>query len=317
MRKILVSYQVPEPALEGLKEDFELICPTNKSFTYEEIAEKIVDCEALMAVNIKVDQPLIDQAKALKIIANYGAGYDNIDVAYATSKGIVVTNTPDAVAEATAELTFGLMSCLLRNIAFCDRQLRYNPDFRWGMLLNYTGRSLYGKTLGIVGMGNIGRAVARRAVAAKMKIIYHNRHRIFDAFERELSADYVSLPELLQSADVVTLHTPLNDTTHHLIGQQELDMMKPDAYLINTSRGAVVDEEALVRQMKAGKLTGAALDVFEHEPSITDELLQMDNVLLTPHIGTETHEARIEMGQQAAANLLAFFQQKLPPNAVN
>lgn len=317
MKKVLISYQVPEETLEALKEDFEIIYPSEKSFTYEEVAEKIVDCEALMAVNIKVDRTLIDQAKNLKIIANYGAGYDSIDVAYAASKDILVTNTPDAVAEATAELAFGLMSDLLRNIAFCDRQLRHNPDFRWGMLLKHSGRSLYGKTLGIVGMGNIGRAVARRAVAARMKILYHNRNRVFDPFERENSADYVSLNELLQSADVITIHTPLNDQTRHMIGKKELEMMKPSAYLINTSRGAVIDEETLIAHLKAGKLAGAALDVFEHEPSVPDELLQMDNVLLTPHIGTETYEARVAMAQEAVHNLLAYAHQKTPPNVVN
>lgn len=317
MKKILISYQVPQEGLKELEQQFQVVYPSEKSFSYEEIAEIIEDCDGLMAVNMKVDQHLIDRAKKLQIIANYGAGYDNIDVAYAAAKGITVTNTPDAVTEATAEITFGLMLSLLRNITYCDRKLRYDPEFRWGMLLSHTGRSLYGKTLGIIGMGKIGKAVARRAIASNMKVMYHKRSQLFEAFEREYSANYVSLSYLLQTADIISIHTPLTDATHHLIGRKELEMMKPSAFLINTSRGAVIDEEALIAHLQAGKLAGAALDVFENEPSIPEELLQRDNVVLTPHIGTETYEARLDMTYEAAYNLITFFAGKTPPNVVS
>lgn len=317
MKKILVSYQVPKEGLRELEQQFQIIYPAEKSFSYEETAEYIEDCDGLMAVNMKVDQHLIDRAKKLQIIANYGAGYDNIDVGYAASKGVVVTNTPEAVTEATAEITFGLMLSLLRNITYCDRKLRHDPEFRWGMLLEHTGRSLYGKTLGIIGMGKIGRAVARRAVASKMHVVYHKRNPLFDAFEWEYSAHYVSLPDLLQTADIISVHTPLTDTTRHLIGSKELEMMKPSAFLINTARGAVIYEQALIAHLQAGKLAGAALDVFENEPSIPEELLQMENVVLTPHIGTETYEARLGMTYEAVHNLLAFFAGKTPPNVVS
>lgn len=316
MKKILISYQVPKEGLKELEQQFQIIYPSEKSFTYEEIAQLIKDCDGFMAVNMKVDKDLIDRGKKLQIIANYGAGYDNIDIAYAASKGITVTNTPDAVTEATAEIAFGLMLDLLRNITYCDRKLRYDPEFRWGMLLSHTGHSLYGKTLGIIGMGKIGKAVARRAVASKMKVIYHKRYPLFEAFEREYNADYVSLPELLQTADIISIHTPLTGSTHHLIGRKELEVMKPSAYLINTSRGAVVDEQALVAHLQAGKLAGAALDVFENEPSVTKELFHMDNVVLTPHIGTETYEARLDMTYQAVQNLMTFFNGKTPGNVV-
>ncbi len=316
MKKILVSYQVPREGMKAFEQQFEVTYPDRQSFTYEEVSQQIESYDGLMAVNIKVDRALIDRAPHLQVIANYGAGYDSIDVAYAASKGITVTNTPNAVTEATAELAFGMMISLLRRISYCDRQLRQNPDFQWGMLKGHTGRSLYGKTLGIVGMGRIGRAVARRAVASRMKVLYHNRHPLFEAVERESGAVYVTLPELLQSADVISLHTPLTKDSRHLIGRRELEMIRPTAYLINTARGPVVDEQALVARLQAGKLAGAALDVFENEPQITAALLSIDNVLLTPHIGTETIEARIEMAQQAAENLIAFFEEKTPPYVV-
>ncbi len=316
MKKILVSYQVPKEGLQVLEQHYQLTYPSGKSFTYEEVLEMIGSYDGLMAVNMKVDQTLIDQGKNLQIIANYGAGYDNIDVAYATSKGIVVTNTPEAVTEATAEIAFGLMLSLTRNITYCDHKLRHDPEFRWGMLLQHTGHSLYGKTLGIIGMGRIGRAVARRAVASKMKIIYHNRSPLFEPFEREYEAEYTSMAALLKTADIVSIHTPLTSHTRHMIGRQELEMMKPTAYLINTARGSVIDEQALVAHLAAGKLAGAGLDVFENEPHITEELLRMDQVVLTPHIGTETIEARTDMTLEAAQNLIMFFQGKTPRNVV-
>lgn len=316
MKKILISYQVPKEGLKEIEKQFEITYPSKKSFTYEEVHEMIGAYDGLMAVNMKVDRALIDRGEKLQIIANYGAGYDNIDVAYAMSRGITVTNTPDAVTEATAEIAFGLMLSLLRNITYCDRKLRQDPDFRWGMLLGHTGHSLYGKTLGIVGMGRIGKAVARRAAASKMNVLYYNRRQVFEVFERENKAEYTSLDDLLKTADIISIHTPLTAFTHHLIGQRELEMMKPSAYLINTSRGPVIDEQALVTHLQSGKLAGAALDVFENEPHITEELLQMENVILTPHIGTETIEARTEMALQAAGNLISFFNGKTPPNII-
>ena len=318
MPTLLISYTLPEPSLRSLAEHFELIYPTEaQSFSSEEILEHIVKADAYLAVNVAVDRSVIDRGERLKIIANYGAGYDSIDVSYAAKKDIPVTNTPTAVTEATAETAFGLMLSLLRNITYCDRQLRHNRDFVWGMLKSHTGRSLYGKTLGIVGMGRIGRAVARRAVVSGMRIIYHQRHPLFSGVEREVGAEYRSLNELLTEADVVSLHVPLTDSTHHLIDQAALNRMKPSAYLINTARGPVVDQAALIRHLQEGKLAGAGLDVFEEEPQVPEELLAMDNVVLTPHIGTETIEARMAMAAEAERNLVAFFAGDQPPNVVN
>lgn len=318
MPTLLVSYILPEPSLRSLANHFELIYPTDtQAFSDEEIAQHIVRADAYLAVNTAVDRSLIDRAERLKIIANYGAGYDDIDTAYAADRGIPVTNTPTAVTEATAEIALGLMLSLLRNITFCDRQLRHNQDFVWGMLKTHTGRTLYGKTLGLVGLGRIGQAVARRAVVSGMRVIYHQRHALFTTLERNLGAQYRSLEDLLAEADVVSLHVPLTDSTHHLLGEAELNRMKPSAYLINTARGGVVDQKALVRHLQAGKLAGAGLDVFADEPQIPSELLTLDNVVLTPHIGTEAIEARIAMAAEAERNLVAFFREEALPNQVN
>ncbi|MEQ9440398.1 MAG: NAD(P)-dependent oxidoreductase [Cyclobacteriaceae bacterium] len=318
MPKIIVPYTLPEEGLAPLKEHFEVIYPVGKrALSAEEILENITDADGYLAVNVPVNAEVIDAAPKLKIIANYGVGYDSIDVEYATAKGITVTNTPTAVTEATAETAFGLMLSLLRNITYCDRQLRGDrKDFTWGMLQKHTGHSLYGKTLGIIGLGRIGRAMARRATVFGMRTVYYQRNQLFERFEGEVSATYLPLNELLAQSDVVSLHTPLTDSTHHLLGAEELALMKPSAYLVNTARGPVVNEQALVRQLLAGKLAGAALDVFEEEPHISEELLTMDNVVLTPHIGTETIEARTAMAHEASRNLIAFFEGKTPPHVV-
>ena len=318
MPTLLISYTLPEPSLRSLASHFDLIYPTEEaSFSRDEILRHLGKADAYLAVNTAVDRALIARAERLKIIANYGAGYDDIDTDYAASRGIPVTNTPTAVTEATAEIAFGLMLSLLRNITFCDRQLRQDKDFVWGMLKAHTGRSLYGKTLGLVGLGRIGRAVARRAVVSGMRVIYHQRHALFPALEREVGAEYRSLEALLAEADIISLHVPLTDGTHHLLGDAELRQMKPSAFLINTARGSVVDQAALIWHLQEGKIAGAGLDVFADEPRVPDELLALDNVVLTPHIGTETIEARMAMAAEAERNLVAFFNGDALPNRVN
>ena len=318
MPTLLISYTLPDASIQSLAEHFTLIHPTEApSFSREEILKHVTEADAYLAVNTEVDRKVIDRAERLKIIANYGAGYDDIDTEYAASRNIRVTNTPTAVTEATAEVAFGLMLSLLRNITFCDRQLRHNRDFVWGMLKAHTGHSLYGKTLGLVGLGRIGRAVARRAIVSGMNVIYHQRHPLFPGLEKEVGAEYCELDDLLERADIVSLHVPLTEGTHHLIGEPQLRQMKPSAYLINTARGPVVDQAALIRHLQAGKLAGAGLDVFAEEPHVPDELLAMDRVVLTPHIGTETIEARIAMATEAERNLIAFFNGDRPPNVVN
>lgn len=252
-----------------------------------------------------VDAGLIAQMPRLRLIANLGAGYNNIDLDACKTRGITVTNTPDTVTEPTAELAFGLMLCLARRVSEFDRRLR-NGSCEPMAVMNNLSHSLYGKTLGIIGMGRIGQALARRAVASGMKILYHNRHRLPEETEKRYDARYVMPAELLRKADFVSLNLPYSYEVHHFIGSQELQEMKSTAYLINTARGAHVCEDDLVRALKSGQIAGAALDVYEFEPEISNELLKMDNVVLSPHTGTGTWEGRIAMCENVADNILAW-----------
>lgn len=253
-----------------------------------------------------VDAELIARMPRLRLIANLGAGYNNIDLDACRARGIRVTNTPDTVTEPTAELAFALMIAVARRVAEFDRQLRNGTCESMAVMHNLS-HSLYGKTLGIIGMGRIGQALARRAVASGMKILYHNRHRLPEEIEQLYGARYVMQAELLQRSDFVSLNLPYSHEVHHLIGMRELQAMKSTAYLINTARGAHVCEEDLIRSLKSGQIAGAALDVYEHEPHISDELLKMDNVVLSPHTGTGTWEGRIAMCENVVDNILAWI----------
>jgi len=316
-KKVLITYNLFREGFEKLAADFDLIFPEEVVFSREQLLRHIKDCDALLSMfNLKVDKELIDAGENLKIIANYGVGYDNIDIHYASSKGIVVTNTPEPVIEPTAELAFALMAAAARRVSECDRKLRQKDAIKWGTLENL-GTGLYGKTLGIIGMGRIGQAIARRAVAFGMKVFYHNRNRLDLETEQKYGATYLSLDNLLTSSDYVSLNMPLNENTHHLIGEDELNRIKKGAILVNTARGAVVDEKALVRSLQSGHLGGAALDVYEYEPLITPELLTMDNVVLAPHNGTATIDGRNAMSRYAAENIIRFFRGETPLSRVN
>jgi len=316
-KKVLITYNLFREGFEKLAEEFDLIFPTEKVFRKEELFAHIKNCDALLPMfNLQVDKELIDAGQHLKIIANYGVGYNNIDIDYASRKGIVVTNTPDPVIEPTAELAFALMTAIARRIPECDRKLRQKDVIKWGPLENL-GVGLYGKTLGIIGMGRIGRAIARRAIAFGMKVSYHNRNRVDPETEQRYEATYLSFDDLLASSDYISLNMPLSDTTRHLIGENELNRMKKGAILINTARGAIVDEKALVRSLQSGHLGGAGLDVYEHEPLITPQLLMMDNVVLSPHNGTATVDGRNAMSRYAAENIIRFFHGEIPLSQVN
>ena len=239
-------------------------------------------------------------------------GFNNIDLEACRERGIRVTNTPQPVIEPTAELAFALMHDVARRTAEFDRKLRQGTAEAFGVMNNLS-HSLYGKTLGIIGMGRIGQALARRAVASGMRIVYHNRRPLGDEAMRLLGYDasFVSKDELLRTADFVSLNLPYTPEVKHLIGAIELKMMKKSAYLINTARGAHVDEEALVKALKDGVIAGAAMDVYEHEPKIHPELLTLDNVVLSPHTGTGTWEGRIAMCENVCENILAWQQQDI------
>ena len=253
-----------------------------------------------------VMREMIMSAPKLKLVTNFGVGFNNIDLEACRERGIRVTNTPKPVIEPTAELAFALMHDVARRTAEFDRKLRAGQAEPFGVMNNLS-HSLYGKTLGIIGMGRIGQALARRALAAGMTIIYHNRRPLGERREAKgEEAKYVTKDELLQTADFVSLNLPYTPEVKHLIGENELRMMKSTAYLINTARGAHVDEQALVRALKEGVIAGAAMDVYEHEPHITSELLQLDNVVLSPHTGTGTWEGRIAMCENVCDNILAW-----------
>ena len=308
--RVLVSTRLPEEGFSELMKKFEVIFPEKEIFSKEEVVQIIPEFDAFIPTfQFKVDRDVISagaQGK-LKIIANYGVGYDNIDVDFATKCGIVVTNTPDPVVEPTAEMAIALMLTVARRVSECDRKLRTDSSIKWGVMENL-GISLYGKKLGIVGLGRIGKAVARRAAALGMKIIYFNRNPLDKKTETKLKARYAPLGQLLCESDVISLHVPLTESTFHLINENTLRLMKPTAILINTSRGAVIDESALTEALTKHKIFGAGLDVFEHEPTIPENLKKLDNVVLSPHNGTGTIDDRNAMSRFASQNILRFFE---------
>jgi len=263
-----------------------------------------------------IDGEAMDAAPKLKVIANVSVGYDNVDVAAATERGIKVSNTPGVVTGSTADLTFTLMLAMSRRLIEMT-QIVSNGEWRNFGPMEALGHDVHGKTLGIIGMGRIGAAVAQRARGFGMKILYHSRHRRPD--EAELGAEYVKdIPTLLRRADFVSIHVPLNKETRHLIGARELSCMKPTAILVNTARGAVVDQKALYEALRRKQILAAALDVTDPEPmSPDDPLLKLDNVIVVPHIGTQTEETGINMSLMGAQNLIAGLKGEPMPNCVN
>ena len=265
----------------------------------------IGEAEILVSTfDYRVPREMIEAMPNLRLIANFGAGYNNIDLEACKERGIRVTNTPQPVIEPTAELAFALMD-IARRVSEFDRVVRAG-EAQFGVMKNLS-HSLYGKTLGIIGMGRIGQALAKRAQASGMRIIYHNRKQLPAEIEQRYEATYVDFQTLLQDSDFVSLNLPYTPQVHHLIGKPEFGMMKRSAYLINTARGAHVHEEALIEALKNGIIAGAALDVYEHEPAISSELLTLPNVVLSPHTGTGTWEGRIAMCENVSDNILAFI----------
>ena len=281
-----------------------------------ELAEACREVEGLLVVGARVGEEVLSQAPKLRVVANAGVGYDHIDVAACTRRRIPVTNTPGVLTDTTADLTFALLVCAARRIVEGDRFVREGRWQRWEWGY-FWGADIHAKTLGLYGFGRIGQAVARRGRGFSMRIIYHSRHRVAEAIERELEARYVDKETLLRESDFLSLHVPLTRETEHAIGAAELALMKPTAFLINTARGKVVGEEALVAALKERKIAGAGLDVFEHEPRVHPALLELPNVVLAPHVGSATAETRLKMAMLAAENLLAALEGRRPPNVVN
>lgn len=308
--KLLVTYNIPREPFEGLPEDWEITFPEGEAMSKEEIIRLLPEYDVMLAIfHAPIDKEILDAGKRLKLISNYGVGYNNIDIRYAREKGIAVTNTPKAVNNPTAELALALMLSAARRVAECNLRIRTEKENMWGTMRNL-GFGLENKTLGIIGMGNIGKNVARKAEAFGMKVIYHNQRTEVPGYHR------TDLETLLAESDFISLHTPLTSQTRHLIGEHELSLMKPTAILVNTARGAVIDEKALAKALVNRRIAVAALDVFEDEPHVTEALYRLDNVVLTPHIGTGTIDARIAMGKEALDNIRLFLE-GTPVNVVN
>jgi len=309
MKKILVTFDMFREGFAELENKYEVTFPNGRDFSYDEISEMIPQYDVLCSMfDFPVDKALIDRGVNLKLIANYAVGYNNIDVAYALSKGLTVANTPDPVTAPTANLALGLMLDTARRITECDRKLRtLGKAMKVGVLENL-GVSITGQTLGIIGLGRIGKALCKRARACGMNVIYNNRRPLYIEEETKLGASFVSMEELLAQSDFVSLNVPYNQDTYHIIGEPELKQMKPSAILINTGRGPLVDEHALVKALQEGIIRGAGLDVFEFGDYPLPELLEMDNVVLTPHIGTQTMDARIAMARAVANNVIGFLE---------
>ncbi|WP_379968680.1 NAD(P)-dependent oxidoreductase [Ectobacillus sp. sgz5001026] len=311
MAKIVVAGKIPSAGLEMLKGHEVKMYEGEDLIQEGHLQDLLYDADALLSLlSTKVTKETIESAPHLKVIANYGAGFDNIDYVYAASKGIPVTNTPDVSTEATAELTFAILLAAARRIPEGD-QLCRTVGFKGWAPLFFLGREVYGKTIGIIGFGAIGQAVAKRAKTFGMNVLYTGPHRKQEE-EKEVGATYVSLEDVLKNSDFVVINSSYHPDLHHLIDDEQLSMMKPTSYLINASRGPILNEFALARALKNKSIEGAALDVYEYEPSITEELKELTNVVLTPHIGNATFETRDNMAEMAVRNILQVLDGRAP-----
>lgn len=319
MAKILVTRKIPGEHTEKLKEGNELyVSDESRTLSEAELVEKVKGMDAILCLlTDRIDSDLMDAAgPQLKVISNYAVGFDNVDIKAATDRGIVVTNTPsDEVNESVAEHTWALILALARRIVEADEATRRGGYKGWEPDI-FLGTNLIGKTLGIIGLGRIGSMVARRAKGYKMTVLY-NKHEQDPEAEKELGVAFAGLDDLLAKSDVVSLHVPLTDETRHMMNKETLLKMKQGSLLVNTARGPVVNERDLVEALKSGRLSGAALDVYDNEPNIDPELLVMANTITTPHIASATKEARQKMGEMAVSAILSVLADQKPANIVN
>ncbi len=318
MADIFITTQAFPEAIRRLSEAGHEVQTTGKgALTREELLSGVEEADALVCLLAdNVDEALFAQAKRLQVVANLGVGVDNIDVQAATRRGIAVTNTPDVLTETTADLGWALMMASARRIVEADNHLRRHGFPGWTFMPPHMGVDVYGTTLGVVGAGRIGSAVARRAVGFGMDVLYHSRAPK-PKLERDVGAERVSLDELLSRSEFVVLCVPLTQQTEYMIGHRELSLMKEDAILVNIARGPVVDEEALVEALRNGRPRAAGLDVYEHEPQVHPELLKLPNAVLTPHIGSATEATRKRMAHLAVDGVLAVLDGRRPANLVN
>ncbi len=316
--KVVVTREVFDDSLAYLAAHCEVIDnQADVPYTPDALAAKLAGCDGLMcALTDKVDAALIARVPHLKAVANIAVGYNNIDVPACTARGIQVTNTPGVLDDSTADLAFALMLATARRVTEVEAYIRKGEWTGW-KLKQWLGVDVHHATLGIIGMGRIGQAIAKRAAGFDMKVIYHNRTRVAPEIETRANAAYVSMDALLAQADFVVLQMPYSPETHHLIGAAQLKKMKPSAILINSTRGGVVDDAALIDALKHGTIRAAGLDVFENEPKLNPAFLELKNVVLVPHIGSSTEATRRAMAMTAAKNLVAALRGERPPNLVN
>lgn len=320
MPKIFVTRRLPEGAMQELESKFDVQCnPHDRVLTREELLAGVQGKDGILPLlTDRIDDEVLDAAgPQLKMVANYAVGFNNIDVPACTRRRIVATNTPGVLTDTTADLAMTLLLAVARKIVPADSYARAGKYQGWAPLL-FLGTDVHHKTLGIMGFGRIGFAMAKRAAGFDMNIVYHDSVRANSDLEAKVGATFVDKSTLLAQSDFVSLHVPLSPETHHFISAPDLAAMKHSAFLVNTSRGEVLDEKALVRALQQGQIAGAGLDVFEFEPAIEKELTRMDNVVILPHIASASIETRTKMGLVAAENLTAaLIEGRRPPNCLN
>jgi lactate dehydrogenase-like 2-hydroxyacid dehydrogenase len=315
---VLVTKRIYAEAVELLGRHFEVDYEaTDEGLSLEDLRRRARSKRAIVSqLTDRIDAAFLESLEGVKVVSNVAVGFDNIDLAAATRRGILVTNTPGVLTETTADLAFTLLMAAARRIVEAHQFVHSGRWKRWTIDL-LAGQDIHHQTLGIFGMGRIGQAVARRAAGFSMRVLYHDSVRAAEALERELRLEFVSAERLLREADFVSLHVPLTAATRGLIGKRELEMMKPTAILINTARGPVVEEAALAEALRARRIAGAGLDVFEREPEVCPLLLELDNVVLAPHIASASVATRQRMSIMAAENVIAALAGQRPPNLVN
>jgi glyoxylate reductase len=316
---VVVTRKLPDVIETRMRELFEAkINHDDRPMSQADLVEAAKSADVLVpTVTDTIDAAIISQAgPQLRLIANYGNGVDNIDVQSALNRGITVTNTPGVLTEDTADMTMALLLAVPRRMAEGIRVLQAGDWKGWSPTW-MLGHRIWGKRLGIIGMGRIGQAVARRARAFGMSIHYHNRRRLIASIEEDLEATYwESLDQMLARMDVISVHCPHTPATYHLLSARRLKLMRPEAYILNTARGEVIDENALARMLEAGELAGAGLDVFEHEPAVNPKLAKSNRVVLLPHMGSATVEGRVDMGERVIINIKTFMDGHRPPDRV-
>lgn len=316
---VVVTRKLPETIETRLMELFETrLNRDDRPMSQAEIIEAVKSADVLVpTVTDTIDKTILTSAgPRLKLIASFGTGVDHIDLATARERAITVTNTPGVLTEDTADMTMALILAVPRRLAEGERLMRSGEWQGWGPTA-MLGRRIWGKRLGIVGMGRIGQAVAKRARGFGLSIHYHNRRHVHKDIEKELEATYwESLDQMLAHMDIVSVNCPHTPATFHLLSSRRLKLMQPSSYIVNTSRGEVIDESALVRKLSSGLIAGAGLDVFEHEPAINPKLLELDNVVLLPHMGSATVEGRVDMGEKVIINIKTFVDGHAPPDRV-